>query len=1826
MSNEHKPDYSVIPPTGAFGPEQGVDPNFINRWPSKFVLPQGPSGSFSMAGWTEGNEGFIQQTFLGASIRNFNIAGGFGDSSSTLSVELVEDEFNKSDSTFLGLGDDVYHSGNGDTFVAPPVGTPVFFKFGKNWATVEQAYRRTVEETYNITKDDGIVIDQKQWEFERDTKDDFTANIAKEYNYKKDKGYDIRESGMFAMFPYEASGDLPNKRQKYYLREGGYIKDADPRDFPAPEDPRDDRRYYVDKSFLYEHDNRDRGFEHFVFGGILQSVVESRSANGNPLQTVQVTDPREILSNCSLILNDYAGTTFNNKNLFNVYGFLEYDPSDELQKRLDEESQFKWVVEKQISQEGLVKYYGNDKDKPVTKITTGVPPNLVEFQINPSEDNWDIYRFPQTIQESAATGKTFKREAIDYTEVFADEELFPKFFPITGEGFSRRSEQGIPWYRVSQGLAALFQQYGKLPEEYLDAGFGGTIDFRGFNYVVDFGGIPLNKIPNTYMINYNQIDLLSLAQELCDVISHDLFVSLLPIIDPLTITKQNQDEKAAIMNAAFARNNYWSEKASEVQFQSPKYKEYTSNIIHGIIRIDAIDRSKQPKYGAIQSYINRLENRGIYVENRDLGFELSNVTTDKFVAGAQEVDMHYFSTYKDRDSLEFRKEIAGVSNRLDVLNEQQWSLQASLKQQVLPFYGFLGKKALSIPRGFGAYQQIMLDTSALDAHGVGNYYVATEMELRAALVSYANWADFLSKYYNETYIEEIGELKGFYKELFRTKGEDIEGLGNVPDGNPYNIEDLENREFGVAVPRCVFHSDKNFMGPDGYPASPCSPPYGYPLYYKRAEKLGIARASFANLSSKVSQVITQVEKIEEFADSDEDTSVLLIEQRSLESYVQSTYDQIYANPSQTGNTDFYNQFREVDQKNACVEQRIDDIKEETKRLAAAGTNTAILQNIKDSAIALSAEIDRMSRRGFKNSKKVYDFIRKVAEENLGKKFLVKIPRHCNINYSENINLKKYFGFQGYELDENDEPDLERPIYGDVTDKIRDPYTGPFGFKPIPVNADPESVLESQNYRFKIEQIRADQLITKSWDYERFNYKDNFLIGKRESKDENTADLTYGYGALKGNYNPISDKWAFNYKPEPQGGFFNFALNPRNLTLSQIELRNLPKAKLSPVTQQLLAPKDLSNFVTENGRISCYVRYDNSQYLDFRGVSADSITQEFVIGNTLIPDILSELDNVNVSEPLPEGSKSRRESSEEKRQETVAYVKCEIDENLYMPPKSEEIPTLVYGRNITFIPNFSPPEFIEGVDDKGCKTYTCIQPYAEPIFAPSNEGEIYSSSVGYERVLPPEIIRYSGIEYKVPRVFGKPDRLMQGGGMDTTEFGFAITDGHVRRYNKEQDSFIIDTEEQNLDSDHVYALVTVPGRVTPNVTQRHMDADFYSTETASIKNALTQDVVRGPQGFEKPSELVNEKVKIDCSEFSFEDLEAAAKKQRDAVRSTKLAGGELNFTQPSPVFPNIFALPLMSTERCYGPWRSAASIAGSKDRYTDIGGKVEFIKDENLAPWNYAGYQLMNEAGVLQAEFSNSLLLFSERGGFVFPSTPSGLSIGKALEENGPLVTSMSVNVSEAGVKTTVKMDLYTSRFGRLQKQKEDAIAQIVRERQKIIDTNNEMIRKGYIKSASSPNMSAAIANQVNQFLGDASSFVGVQQVELQGRVGGQTQTAFTVVENPERKGINLETGEPTTFNQGFSLVEDAAFNAGVGIGNLVSAGLNSYAEYTAEQRRKAQQSKAEQFNPYDHVYGAGFSNNNQGMPSSRMLNTRERVQRANGVEIEDIQQTHTFED
>jgi hypothetical protein len=134
---------------------------------------------------------------------------------------------------------------------------------------------------------------------------------------------------------------------------------------------------------------------------------------------------------------------------------------------------------------------------------------------------------------------------------------------------------------------------------------------------------------------------------------------------------------------------------------------------------------------------------------------------------------------------------------------------------------------------------------------------------------------------------------------------------------------------------------------------------------------------------------------------------------------------------------------------------------------------------------------------------------------------------------------------------------------------------------------------------------------------------------------------------------------------------------------------------------------------------------------------------------------------------------------------------------------------------------------------------------------------------------------------------------------------------------------------------------------------------------------------------------------------------------------------------------------------------------------------------------------MNEAGALKAQFSNSLLLFTERGGFVMPEAPTGISLAKALKAEGPLVTSISVSIGDS-VKTTVKMDLYTSRFGKLQKQKEDAIGKAARERQKMIDLTNEMTRKGLTRSAGNRNLSVSqigMAGSIGDMANSSSAFL-----------------------------------------------------------------------------------------------------------------------------------------
>lgn len=1458
-------DYGIVPATGAYG----------TSWPGHFVLPQGKNGAISMGGWTSGNEGFVQQTLFGASIRTFDVNAGFGDSTSSVSVRLVNDEFNKSDGTGYGQGDDPYHNGQFDEFRPPVVGSPAFFKFGKNPATIEQAWRKTFDDLY------------------------------------------LNGSGTLdpIRFPeYDTQGEITSIPDHHFLvwSSGG-------------------TNHWVDKSSLWDLNNRNRGYAHFVFGGILQTYTQTKGGDGNPVYNLTIQDPREILSNCELILKNYAGTTFRNKNLFNLYGFLEYDVSDALQQEIqDLRPSGNNLVKIVNSGTGEVFYRGND-----------------------------MFVFPSTYSPTTTSS-------------------FPSEFPMTGQGFARISEQGIPWYRVSQALTALFEYNGPMPQEYRDKAFGGAIDFRGYKYVVDFSGIPLDLIPRMYFLDFDKIDMLSLAQELCDTISHDLYVSLLPVINHPSCQ--------------------WLYNYNQDRIRNQDY----SNIITGIIRVDAIDRTKQPQYGAIKTYLDNLRLQGIYVENQDVGYEVSNVVTDRFIVGAQETEMYYFHNNRDRDNLELRKFKNGQKNFYEFLQSEQWSLQTSLKQQILPFYGFLGKDAVTIPRGFGAYQQIMLDASHLDAYGVGNYYIATEMELRAAHVSYEVWKNFLVTY-NERYMDEVSEDQ-LIRSAIATQLEPGQFVAGVND------DQMLGKEFAVSVPRCVFNSDQPFMGPDGYPANPCSPPYGYPLYFKRAEKIGIPEAGLTDIVAQQTRIFTNYQTAVQGLEYSEANF-------NRDSILMATYKKELEQYKKDGNVEGE---KELTTSITNLQNKINDAKAQIDAYKASTGDLSItyLEQTLEANKHLSRTIDRLALQSEKNAHKVYAFVKEVADKHLGRTFMVKIPTRCNLSYNKNIFA-----------DQNTQEIL----------------SGPFGFKPQPISA-------AFGYAASSGFFQGPEMNSFVQSYNQ--YRQNLPFENYLESDTN-LDLAgqivassqyprYTYGALKNNFNPITEQWEFNYTPDTQGGFFNFALFNSNLSLAEATALNPNQLPLA--TQQQLTPMNLTNFVESNGRIKCYARFNNSQYLDLAGIGKDSFSQQIVGLGGYIPDIMEEINNTSQDQLTSFNAIQDRLQNQDDRQKAIAFVKCELNPQIYLAPRViSQSGTLVYAREVRPVTQNSAMSLVKKVDPSGCVTHVPAQKYPVVHFIPATSGGADGTVV------------------------------------TNTDF--------QRKYDPFTNTHIVASEIYELDKDNAYVIVTLPARIQPSIDSRYLDSVYQAHNTVQIKHLLTQDVVKGVAGFDQPAYAANYKTvlnsgcTIDLSsinpaqwvngnvptlQLSFKALTDAAMYAKQAQRGLGLALPEtyVSFMSPSPVYPDMIAVPLMSHERCYGPWLSSQvpnnplnEADAHNPRYANIGGKVEFIKDETLAPWNYAGYQLMNEAGSLKAQFSNSLMLFVERGGFVMTEAPTGIALARELKDLGPLVTSINVEVTNS-IKTTVKMDLYTSRFGKLQKQKEIAIGQAVRERQRIIDQRNNQIRTG----------------------------------------------------------------------------------------------------------------------------------------------------------------------
>lgn len=132
-------------------------------------------------------------------------------------------------------------------------------------------------------------------------------------------------------------------------------------------------------------------------------------------------------------------------------------------------------------------------------------------------------------------------------------------------------------------------------------------------------------------------------------------------------------------------------------------------------------------------------------------------------------------------------------------------------------------------------------------------------------------------------------------------------------------------------------------------------------------------------------------------------------------------------------------------------------------------------------------------------------------------------------------------------------------------------------------------------------------------------------------------------------------------------------------------------------------------------------------------------------------------------------------------------------------------------------------------------------------------------------------------------------------------------------------------------------------------------------------------------------------------------------------------------------PALAAIPLKSNVNTYGPWYDYGAS-----------GKVEFEQNEDLVPWNYGGFEILNNVGNALVSAAIAGQIQGETGSITVPDGPN-YNIGSELIAGGPFITSVNVEVGENGVTSTYRMETWTPRFGKLAKLNAERMAKLGRE-------------------------------------------------------------------------------------------------------------------------------------------------------------------------------------
>ena len=505
----------------------------------------------------------FQQTFLGASIVDFNINLGLGSNSSSLSVNLVPDDVN-----FRGVQNNV--SGQDLTHNMYVNGA----KEGYSYDSIDsfKLFPVSLWDELNEKYGGGISSYAK-----------LKANLYKNGDY-----FWAPPQGSAVFFSY-----FDNKR--YY-------------DFQDPKTGDWIDHIQTDNSVARDYLRERWDYSVVNFGGILKSVNKKFDQSSGVTYSVNIEDPRCVLEGTQVILSDHIGLTAppdndmfildsvgtdaggagvkrkldrgysGSYNVLNVFGYYElrHDTSQSISPTYfpygynklgysgSNASGLPWMMDLEPSR-------NPGWQSEVVGMYNYIHMPGIHWALESMTGGWNAsYQqtgepFGGSLFYGAMDSLQYNNNTIAARNVGANSRLpWPHAEHTIKTGQPTTNKKAIHAYRYFLDLTELRKLHSVQNPSYLKS-----------NGEMHWGG----TIPNDYYINGQSMSLLSLIQQVCDTAGADFFISLLP---------------GCFASASPSNTVYSGSRFSDVNF--PQYS--------GVIKVNVIQRNRPVKVGIISKAVH----------------------------------------------------------------------------------------------------------------------------------------------------------------------------------------------------------------------------------------------------------------------------------------------------------------------------------------------------------------------------------------------------------------------------------------------------------------------------------------------------------------------------------------------------------------------------------------------------------------------------------------------------------------------------------------------------------------------------------------------------------------------------------------------------------------------------------------------------------------------------------------------------------------------------------------------------------------------------------------------------------------------------------------------------------------------------------------------------------------------------------------------------------------------------------------------------------------------------------------------------------------------